>query len=49
MIYSRVQQQAAALAYNDVIFIFAVACAIMVPLAFLMQKNRPGAGPGALH
>ena len=49
LIYSRVQQQAAALAYNDVIFIFALACAIMVPLAFLMQKNRPGGGPGGMH
>jgi DHA2 family multidrug resistance protein len=48
-IYSRVQQQAAALAYNDVIFVFAIACAIMVPLAFLMQKNKPGAGPGGMH
>jgi DHA2 family multidrug resistance protein len=49
MIYSRVQQQAAALAYNDVIFVFALACAIMVPCAFLMQKNKPGAGPGGVH
>jgi MFS transporter, DHA2 family, multidrug resistance protein len=49
MVYGRVQQQAAALAYNDVIFIFAIACGIMVPLAFLMQKNRPGAGPGGMH
>jgi DHA2 family multidrug resistance protein len=49
MIYNQVQQQAAALAYNDVIFIFAIACAIMVPFAFLMQKNKPGAGPGGGH
>src|SRR5438270_12115769 len=49
MVYGRVQQQAAALAYNDVIFIFAIACGIMVPLAFLMQKNKPGAGPGGMH
>jgi DHA2 family multidrug resistance protein len=49
LVYGRVQQQAAALAYNDVIFIFAIACGIMVPLAFLMQKNRPGAGPGGMH
>ena len=48
-IYSRVQQQAAALAYNDVIFIFAIACAIMVPFAFLMRKNKPGGGPGGMH
>jgi DHA2 family multidrug resistance protein len=49
IVYSRVQQQAAALAYNDVIFIFSLACAIMVPLAFLMQKNKPGAGPRGGH
>jgi len=49
MVYGRLQQQAAALAYNDVIFIFAIVCAIMVPLAFLMQKNRAGAGPGGMH
>ena len=49
VVYNRVQQQAAALAYNDVIFVFALACAIMVPFAFLMQKNKPGAGPGGMH
>jgi MFS transporter, DHA2 family, multidrug resistance protein len=49
MLYGRMQQQAAALAYNDVIFIFAIVCGIMVPLAFLMRKNKPGAGPGGMH
>ena len=49
MVYRQVQRQAAALAYNDVIFVFAVACAIMVPLAFLMQKNKPGGGPSGMH
>ena len=49
MIYARVQQQAGALAYNDVIFIFAIVCGMMVPLAFLMRKNKPGAGPGGMH
>jgi hypothetical protein len=44
-----VQQQAAALAYNDVIFVFAVACAIMVPLAFLMEKNTHAGGPKGMH
>ena len=48
-VYQQVQRQAAALAYNDVIFAFALACAIMVPLAFFMQKNKPGAGPGGMH
>jgi len=49
MVYNRVQQQAAALAYNDVIFVFAVACAIMVPLAFLMEKNTHAGGPKGMH
>jgi DHA2 family multidrug resistance protein len=49
MVYAQVQRQSAALAYNDVIWVFAIACAIMVPLAFLMEKNKAGAGPGALH
>jgi len=49
MIYQQVQRQAAALAYNDVIFAFALACAMMVPLAFFMRKNKPGAGPGGVH
>src|SRR3954468_18909369 len=49
LVYSRVQQQAAALAYNDVIFIFAIACAIMVPLAFFMEKSKPGSGPKGMH
>ena len=48
-IYQQVQRQAAALAYNDVIFAFALACAMMVPLAFFMQKNKPGGGPGGMH
>lgn len=49
MVYNRVQQQAAALAYNDVIFIFAIACAVMVPLAFLMQRMKPGTGVKGMH
>jgi MFS transporter, DHA2 family, multidrug resistance protein len=49
MLYGRMQQQAAALAYNDVIFIFAIVCGIMVPLAFLMRKNKPGGSPGGMH
>lgn len=49
VVYNQVQQQAAALAYNDVIFVFALACAIMVPCAFFMQKNKHGSGPGGMH
>jgi DHA2 family multidrug resistance protein len=49
MLYGRVQQQSAALAYNDVIFIFSIACLLAAPLAFFMKKNKPGAGPGGMH
>jgi DHA2 family multidrug resistance protein len=42
-IYGMVQQQAATLAFIDVIFCLAVACGLLLPLAFLMRRPRPGA------
>ena len=45
-IYGLMQQQAAMLAYIDTIWIFGVVCILVVPLAFLMQKNTSGAGRG---
>jgi DHA2 family multidrug resistance protein len=47
-IYQRVQQQASLLAYLDVISFFAVACAIMIPVAFLM-KRAPASGEVVMH
>ena len=44
-----VQQQASVLAYIDTIFVFSIVCAVMIPFAFLMKKNRPGAGPAGAH
>ena len=44
-----VQQQAGVLAYIDTIWFFAIVCAVMIPFAFLMKKNRPGAGPAGAH
>ena len=41
-IYGLMQQQAAALAFVDVIWVFAVAALFMVPLVLLMKKNDPG-------
>ena len=41
--------QASMLAYLDTIWIFAIAAALMAPLAFLMRRPKPGAGPAALH
>lgn len=41
-VYHMVQQQAALLAYLDVIQFFAIASLCMVPLVFLMRKGRGG-------
>jgi hypothetical protein len=41
--------RASTLAYLDTIWIFAIAAALMVPLAFLMRRAKPGAGPAAMH
>ncbi len=48
-LFRGLQQQASALAYIDTIWIFAGVCAVMVPIAFLMKKNVPGAGPKGAH
>ncbi len=47
--YRLLGQQASALAYIDTIWIFAGVCLVMVPIAFLMKKNVPGAGPKGAH
>ncbi len=39
-----VQQQAAALAYKDVVAVLAVVVACLIPLAFIMQKPAARAG-----
>jgi DHA2 family multidrug resistance protein len=43
-IYQAVQAQAASLAYIDTFMVLAVGSAIMFVLAFMLQKNDPGAG-----
>jgi len=48
-IYGMVQAQSAWLAYIDTIYIYAFACLLVVPLAFLMKRPGKGAGPGAMH
>ena len=40
-IYNQLQQQVQTLAYQDVFFAIAFATAMMVPLAFLLDKNYP--------
>jgi MFS transporter, DHA2 family, multidrug resistance protein len=42
-IYNQLLQQAQSLAYVDVFYILCGASILMVPLAFLLQKNKPGA------
>ena len=46
--YQRLQQQASLLAYLDVIYFFAFACAIMIPVSFLMKK-APAGGEVVMH
>ena len=41
-IYQSLQQQATALAYVDVIRVFALCCALALPLLLLARRNRPG-------
>jgi DHA2 family multidrug resistance protein len=48
-IYQRVQQQASLLAYLDVIYFFVIACAVMIPVAFLMKRAPTGGGDVVMH
>jgi MFS transporter, DHA2 family, multidrug resistance protein len=43
-LYQHLQAQTQALAYVDVYYVLAFAAALMVPLAFLLDRNRPGGG-----
>jgi len=42
-IYLTIQRQASILSYIDTVWIFGIASALMVPLAFLMKRPKPGA------
>jgi DHA2 family multidrug resistance protein len=48
-LYGMVQQQSSVLAYIDTIKLFAIVCALMVPLAFLMKKPPVGGGARGGH
>ncbi|HXR34740.1 MAG TPA: hypothetical protein VN754_02250 [Candidatus Binataceae bacterium] len=48
-IYGGVQLQAAAQAYLDIIWVFAIACILMVPLVLLLRKNIPSQTKLAAH
>jgi DHA2 family multidrug resistance protein len=47
--YQSVQHQASILSYLDIIYFFAFACAIMIPVAFLMKKAPAGGGKVVMH
>jgi DHA2 family multidrug resistance protein len=47
-IYNQLQQQSQTLAYVDVFYILCGASILMIPTAFLLKKNRPGAGSGEI-
>jgi MFS transporter, DHA2 family, multidrug resistance protein len=48
-IYGNVQLQATAQAYVDIVWIFALACLLMVPLVLLLRGNIPGQTRMAAH
>ena len=46
-IYNQLIQQASVLAYVDVFYIMCGAAILMVPLSFLLARNKPGGGGGS--
>ena len=44
-LYNQMQAQTQALAYVDVYYVLFFAAVLMIPLAFLLDKNKPGGGP----
>ncbi len=44
-LYDQLQAQTQALAYVDVYYVLGFAAVLMVPLAFLLDRNQPGGGP----
>jgi DHA2 family multidrug resistance protein len=43
-IYGQLQAQTQALAYVDVFYVLAFASLLMIPMSFLLNRNRPGGG-----
>lgn len=48
-IYSQLHRQSAMLAYMDIIAVFAVFCACMIPLVLAMGRIRPPSGDSPMH
>ena len=42
VVYGMVQEQAVTLAFIDILWLLAVVCALLIPLAFLMKRSEPG-------
>jgi DHA2 family multidrug resistance protein len=49
IIYGLVQKQANMLAFLDNFWLLSIFCLFMIPLVFLMKRNRPGPGGAAMH
>ena len=47
-VYERLNAQAQTLGYIDVYWMIAIATGCMIPLAFLLDKNKPGGGGEAV-
>jgi DHA2 family multidrug resistance protein len=49
MMYQAVQQQAAAISYLDMFWLFAMLSFAVIPLAFLMKRSTADGGSLAAH
>ncbi len=48
-LYGLMRAQAELLGYIDTIWVFAILCGLMAPMAFLMKRGKPGGGAPAAH
>jgi MFS transporter, DHA2 family, multidrug resistance protein len=48
-LYGQLQAQTQALAYVDVYWVLCLAAMLMIPLAFLLDRNKPGGGPAMME
>jgi MFS transporter, DHA2 family, multidrug resistance protein len=48
-LYQQLQAQTQALAYVDVYYVLCFAAILMIPLSFLLDRNKPGGGPAMME
>jgi MFS transporter, DHA2 family, multidrug resistance protein len=48
-VYGAMRSQASMLGYIDVLYVFAIVCALMAPMAFLMKRVKRGGSAPAAH